>query len=746
MTLPWKLKLHSLLLLLLTCSKHVSIATAFTFALVPKSVDNPFFDVARDGCMDQAALLGVTCLYTGPPSGYKDTGGALQAQMITDLIESRLIDGLAISVQDIESITPVIQKAVAAGIPVITFDSDAPNSARAAYIGTNNFFFGIQLAKVLKQLVPTGGLYGTVGSTSSNIMERVRGFEYEIAQNGLWTPVQGSPSDHQRNFSLAVDQMNEFARLNATGIVPTMGGPMRSGRWVEFVDQNRDNNVTLVSGDAMPNQLAFLDRGYVAGLVGQLPYEMGFMSIQVLYDLIQGKTPNQEVIGTNVLTHLKVPLILPELTVNNNLIGNLNVVGFTLFAMVAFTALGFAVWIYRSRNVRVVKVSQPMFLIMVAVGVLVMAASLIPLSFDDSGEVGQNYHERALMCMSIPWLGFCGFTITFSALVSKTMRINMIFRSKVPFGRIKVTMRDVMAPFFVLVTVNIVVLLCWTLIDPLVYVREANPGTDGWNRIISTYGSCQSDNSVRYLVPLAVVNISVLVAANWQAYVSRVIESEFAESKYIAMTMASLLQASLTGLPVLFVVRDSPQAFYLVAVFMIFVICMAILLLIFVPKIILADAFKRRSEQEQRQLIFYSIRRSSTRSLRADRPNTPAVHRVSSSTFSVPDDRVPSAMLRAAANNDHELISLEENEADSDLSLDGDDNRGMKVVRTDAYSLQSTQPSTVDDECALKTSPTIDGDNKDAEEDAIAPTDLTHSGGEEDTRSTDVTASPEALD
>jgi gamma-aminobutyric acid type B receptor len=59
------------------------------------------------------------------------------------------------------------------------------------------------------------------------------------------------------------------------------------------------------------------------------------------------------------------------------------------------------------------------------------------------------------------------------------------------------------------------------------------------------------------------VNLSVLVIANWQAYVSRVVESEVAEFKYIAMTMASLLQASLSGVPILFVVRDNPQAFYL---------------------------------------------------------------------------------------------------------------------------------------------------------------------------------------
>jgi hypothetical protein len=73
------------------------------------------------------------------------------------------------------------------------------------------------------------------------------------------------------------------------------------------------------------------------------------------------------------------------------------------------------------------------------------------------------------------------------------------------------------------------------------------------------------------------------------------------------MTMASLLLASLSGVPILFVVRDNPQAFYLVLIFMVFVICMAVLLLIFVPKVVMTEASTRRNEQEQRQLILLSV-------------------------------------------------------------------------------------------------------------------------------------------
>ena len=80
------------------------------------------------------------------------------------------------------------------------------------------------------------------------------------------------------------------------------------------------------------------------------------------------------------------------------------------------------------------------------------------------------------------------------------------------------------------------------------------------------------------------INLGVLIIANWQAYKSRKIRSEFSESKYIMLCMISLLEALLIGIPILFVVRDSPQAYYMTISFMVFVICMGDLLLIFIPK------------------------------------------------------------------------------------------------------------------------------------------------------------------
>ena len=109
-------------------------AEQLKFAVVPKAMNNPFFDLARDGCIKRAKELGtVECVYRGPI----EHEPATEVQIIQDSITQR-VDGLAISVSDVGALTGVIKAARDADIPVITFDADAPGSAREACIGTNN--------------------------------------------------------------------------------------------------------------------------------------------------------------------------------------------------------------------------------------------------------------------------------------------------------------------------------------------------------------------------------------------------------------------------------------------------------------------------------------------------------------------------------------------------------------------------------------------------------------------------------
>ena len=628
----------------------------FRFAVIPKSIDNDFFSPVQDGCIDQAQRLSnegvasVECLFVGPTEEESIGSGAAQAQILSELLfpanassSSRMIDGLAISVQDEDLLAPLLQRArEELQLPIITFDSDleSDTSLRHYYIGTNNTFFGIQLARAMEMLHPSGGTYGIIGGVSPNIQARVDGILWELNHafnpHQDWMPLPGSPFDPGDNATLALQQMETWAQASPTVIVSVRGLPMRvvtdpttnqsTIPWQSFVEEyNADGKIALFCGDAMDHQLALLQANYVTGLVGQLPYDMGIKSIDTLYSMVaypetakvlgdpvsDEDATTTDFIGTNVVSHVHIPLRLPPITVDHNLIGNLKYVGFTLFGIIVVLGLSCGIWAFIYRNVRVVRVAQPRFLIMIALGVLIMASSMIPLSMDDGGGTSRHcvdddmgFGEHCtLICMSVPWCVSIGFTIAFSALYSKTLRVNKIFHSDSAFGRVKVSERDVLIPFFVLLSLNVLILILWTILDPMVYTRVADYGRDGWNRVISTYGECSSDTTSYYLIPLAIVNASILMLANWQCYVARDIVSEFAETKYIGICMGSLLQAGITGVPVLFISRGNPSAYYLVATLFVFMVCLVILGSIFVPKMIFARQYMAMSDQSKNQFM-----------------------------------------------------------------------------------------------------------------------------------------------
>jgi len=364
----------------------------------------------------------------------------------------------------------------------------------------------------------------------------------------------------------------------------------------------------------MPNQLELLDQQYCQGLVGQLPYEMGKLAIDTLYELVtsdqEGSRPMpKEFIGTNVLEHIFVPLTLPELIHDENLIGELRYIGYILFGMVAVMSIGFSVWVYLNRTVRVVRVAQPRFLILVAFGVMVLCATILPLGYDDS--TAEHY---VAICMGPMWFLTLGFSITFSSLFAKIYRVHVLFQRGINFSRIRMSEKDVLVPLFLVLAINISILTAWTVLNPLRYQRLDHAGTDGWNRPISSFGTCHSDESpLPFVIPLGLVNGLMLVFANWSAYRARKINVEFSESRYIAWAMASMLQAALSGIPLLFVVKESPQAFYLVLVFNIFIMSTVILLLIFVPKMVLYRALHKEPSQNQAQMLHQSIWESQRR-------------------------------------------------------------------------------------------------------------------------------------
>jgi ribose transport system substrate-binding protein len=302
--------LKSLLLAAVAAVSLISVAHAadsYKFALIPKGMDNPYFDLSRNGCVAQASKLGnVTCIYKGPATHEPAT----EVQITQDFI-TQGVDGIAISVADADSVTGVIKQARDANIPVITFDADAPNSARQAYVGTDNKEMGRELGRQLIKLHPKAGTFATQsgGPAAQNLNERLAGL-YEVLKGAGWTEVKGSPLFCNDDSALADQQLADLATANpdVDAIVPVGGWALFSPKgYRNFVDANMDRvksgKLTLVSADTLPDELDALKDGYVSVLVGQQPDQMGAKAMDILFALKKGeKVPAVNLVGLDVVT------------------------------------------------------------------------------------------------------------------------------------------------------------------------------------------------------------------------------------------------------------------------------------------------------------------------------------------------------------------------------------------------------------------------------------------------------------
>jgi ribose transport system substrate-binding protein len=284
----------------------------YVFALVPKNTNNPFFDQARDGCKKAEKELGgaIECLYIGPG---EHGGGEEQVQVVNDLIAKK-VDGIAVSPSNAAAMGKALEGAKAAGIPVLTWDSDLlekDKALRLAYVGTHNYEIGVNLAKLAQKIKPKGGTIciQSGGAAAANHNERMQGIRDTLAgtksaqspgtkltgQNG-WTEVAGCPLYTNDDFPLSVQQMEDilgkYPKLDA--FIPTGGFPQfipQAYRKVaeKYKSRIADGSLALVVADTLPVQIELLKAGLSKGQVGQRPAEMGYKSMFFLKDIKDGK-------------------------------------------------------------------------------------------------------------------------------------------------------------------------------------------------------------------------------------------------------------------------------------------------------------------------------------------------------------------------------------------------------------------------------------------------------------------------
>lgn len=270
------------------------------FALIPKSLDIPVFDYARIGGERAAEELGVEVIYRGP-----DKADELKQKEVLESFITQKVDGIAISVLNASFLTSTIDRAVEAGIPVVTWDSDAPASKRLAFYGVDDYQSGLRMGEETAKLLGGKGTVAFITSLgANNLQRRMDGAKEALAKYPGITIVEtyDIKEDSTRCQEIIATGTNRYPKLGAW--ISVGGWPVFSANALEPVPAT----TKFVSFDTVASALALLRSGKVQVLLGQKYFGWGGESIKLLHEIVNGRKPANPIIdsGVDVVTSANV--------------------------------------------------------------------------------------------------------------------------------------------------------------------------------------------------------------------------------------------------------------------------------------------------------------------------------------------------------------------------------------------------------------------------------------------------------
>ena len=290
--LPWQKVLHCfafalLLALVLSCGSAHDSDEYYVF--VAANLQVPYWKTAGAGFSHAAAQFKVRSDYDGPqtydPQAERDA--------LNQAVQKKAT-GILLAVTDPALLKDSIDKAVAAGIPVITIDSDAPASKRLFFIGTNNYQAGLTGGQRLAQeLKGKGNVVVFTMPDQPNLQDRLSGYKEALAR----TPeikitrvvdIQGDPR-------IAFDTTTEIIGKERDKVDAFVCLEAQSGKEVAGVlNSYHVTGKVVMAMDTDQETLDWIKKGGIAATIAQKPYTMTFVGLEMLDNLYHHKPASLE--------------------------------------------------------------------------------------------------------------------------------------------------------------------------------------------------------------------------------------------------------------------------------------------------------------------------------------------------------------------------------------------------------------------------------------------------------------------
>ena len=275
-----------------------ALAEDITIAVVPK-VAVPFFDDCNTGAKEAADKAGVNYQWVVP----QNTQGSTQVKIMEDLI-ARHVSGIAISVNEPKSVEGVIKDAMAAGIKVVTFDSDSANSGRSMYIGTINKQAGVTMGKAMAEAIGGKGKVAIVTGQlgASNLNERIDGVKEALKEypDIQIVATEGTEDDLAKAVSVTEAILRANPDLAGVFGMSQVGGPAVAKVLAEKEFADRKGAVKVFAFDDLPDTVQGVKDGYINAIMVQRPVTMGRLAVENLVAQIKGEAKDIKDIDTGV--------------------------------------------------------------------------------------------------------------------------------------------------------------------------------------------------------------------------------------------------------------------------------------------------------------------------------------------------------------------------------------------------------------------------------------------------------------